>query len=442
MVSEELAKDPGTRRKTRETDKRSAPAERAAGHEVIQRAMEAKDSHRRDLEETSPWEQKALAAANAIRTRPRGPLESFVRAGGAFPIVMLACSRPHYLRESLKSLLAVRGVDRRHILVAQDGKQVDVAGVVREAGIELVQSHHPPAPTRRDPSVPIALHYKFALKKAFERYPTAPGIIIVEEDLTFSPDFYEYFSHSVPALDHDDSIMLLSAWNDNGFRDVSRDPAALHRTSFFPGLGWLLTRRLYDELIIKWPSQHWDHWLRSPDQHKGRDCVFPEVPRTFHGGVKGSFMNQETHDRYFDRIAHQRDPAFSWDDAQLWLGLPPYLVATKFVYEAWTLSQITAPSPIARTGQTVTWTQEEEPSTAVFWLRPTNKQDWERLAQFYGLWHERDRSAHKKMLRFWRHGRRTILIDYGISPYKTRKQPDAPVITAAELLQLESDKQR
>ena len=36
------------------------------------------------------------------------------------------------------------------------------------------------------------------------------------------------------------------------------------RTEFFPGLGWLLPRRLYlGELEAKWPTAHWDHWLRS-----------------------------------------------------------------------------------------------------------------------------------------------------------------------------------
>ncbi|CAM9884505.1 unnamed protein product, partial [Sphacelaria rigidula] len=47
---------------------------------------------------------------------------------------------------------------------------------------------------------------------------------------------------------------------------------------FFPGLGWLMTKELYQgELRQKWPNSHWDHWLRDPKQHNWRECVYPEV---------------------------------------------------------------------------------------------------------------------------------------------------------------------
>jgi hypothetical protein len=56
------------------------------------------------------------------------------------------------------------------------------------------------------------------------------------------------------------------------------DTSALCRTGFFPGLGWLLTRQLWEtELSQKWPSEHWDHWMREQEQHKGREAVYPEV---------------------------------------------------------------------------------------------------------------------------------------------------------------------
>ena len=52
--------------------------------------------------------------------------------------------------------------------------------------------------------------------------------------------------------------MALSAWNDNGLKGRVRSRSALRRTDYFPGLGWLLTRRLWeDELKAQWPTQHW-----------------------------------------------------------------------------------------------------------------------------------------------------------------------------------------
>lgn len=80
----------------------------------------------------------------------------------------------------------------------------------------------------------------------------------------------------------------------------------IFRSSFFIGLGWLLQKKtwkvlnssgcsgvmLLQELEPRWPSTHWDHWMREVGtsaflqhlmyaiqdaQRKGRDCLFPEV---------------------------------------------------------------------------------------------------------------------------------------------------------------------
>ena len=105
----------------------------------------------------------------------------------------------------------------------------------------------------------------------FELYPHAPGIVVVEDDLLFSPDFLEYFEAVGPLLDVDDTAFVVSSWNDNGYKGKVDDPYALLRTEFFPGLGWLLPRKLYKgELESKWPTNHWDHWLRSLEINKGR----------------------------------------------------------------------------------------------------------------------------------------------------------------------------
>jgi alpha-1,3-mannosyl-glycoprotein beta-1,2-N-acetylglucosaminyltransferase len=41
-------------------------------------------------------------------------------------------------------------------------------------------------------------------------------VIIVEDDLEFSPDFFEYFEATLPLLKSDPSLWCVSAWNDNG----------------------------------------------------------------------------------------------------------------------------------------------------------------------------------------------------------------------------------
>lgn len=76
--------------------------------------------------------------------------------------------------------------------------------------------------------------------------------------------------------------MCVSAWNDNGKRELInlKRPELLHRTDFFPGLGWLMLKSLWLELCGKWPRAFWDDWIRQPAQRKDRACIRPEIART------------------------------------------------------------------------------------------------------------------------------------------------------------------
>jgi len=38
------------------------------------------------------------------------------------------------------------------------------------------------------------------------------------------------------------------------------------------------------ELAASWPDTHWDHWMRDPIRHRGRDIVIPEINRNYHAG--------------------------------------------------------------------------------------------------------------------------------------------------------------
>ena len=41
---------------------------------------------------------------------------------------------------------------------------------------------------------------------------------MLEEDLIVSPDFLNYFHYLLPLLKADDTLLTISAWNDNGIR--------------------------------------------------------------------------------------------------------------------------------------------------------------------------------------------------------------------------------
>lgn len=70
----------------------------------------------------------------------------------------------------------------------------------------------------------------------------------------------------------------------------------LYRTDFFPGLGWMIRKSLWEELKPKWPLGFWDDWMREEPQRKGRACIRPEIPRTRtfgrEGVSRGQFFDQ------------------------------------------------------------------------------------------------------------------------------------------------------
>ena len=100
----------------------------------------------------------------------------------------------------------------------------------------------------------ISEHFRFVLQTAFERF-NHTHLILQEDDLLPGRDFLVLFNRTQWLLDTDPSVWCISAWNDYCFRGVAQDPAAMLKTDFFPGLGWMLKRELWiEELRDVWPK--------------------------------------------------------------------------------------------------------------------------------------------------------------------------------------------
>ena len=119
------------------------------------------------------------------------------------------------------------------------------------------------------------------------------AIVVTEDDLMYSVDFFDYMCAANDFLADSkggDSPWTASAWNDNGFVGRVRNESAVRLTTFFPGLGWLLRREVWDGLRAEWPDDHWDHFIRERSSVARRPVIHPEVPRTYHAGSSGTFM--------------------------------------------------------------------------------------------------------------------------------------------------------
>ncbi|XP_052786511.1 alpha-1,3-mannosyl-glycoprotein 2-beta-N-acetylglucosaminyltransferase-like isoform X2 [Mya arenaria] len=214
------------------------------------------------------------------------------------PILMIACDRADAVSRSLDLVLKHRPDRKRFpVIVSQDcghqqtsdaiQKYVQDHGVVHIKQPDLGKVNVPWPQRKFEGYYKISRHYKWALNQIFHTFNHS-AVIIVEDDLDISPDFYEYFAATFRVLHQDSSLWCVSAWNDNGkLNMVKDDPELLHRTDFFPGLGWMFERKLWLELGPKWPDTFWDDWMRHPDQRQGRSCIRPELSRTSTFGKKG-----------------------------------------------------------------------------------------------------------------------------------------------------------
>jgi len=261
------------------------------------------------------------------------------------PVVVFAFNRPTVSR-CLDLLLQYRpsaggSGPKFPIVVSQDGDHEETTSVINKYSDQITHLRHPTVDVKLDAKqkkflgyYKLSSHYKWALDKVFEVFPDASAVIIVEDDLDVSPDFFSYFSASLPILEGDPSLMCVSAWNDNGkLQNIDKSAVTrLYRTDFFPGLGWMLTRNLWqDELSVKWPAAFWDDWLRAPEQRQGRSCIRPEISRTRTFGKKGV-----SHGQFYEK--HLKFIILNSENVD-WLSTPlGYL--TKDVYDGTFLQEV------------------------------------------------------------------------------------------------------
>lgn len=251
---------------------------------------------------------RPAAASAAAPTAARKTLEP---GEERVAVVVFCYNRPEYLERTLTTVLHYLP-PHYTLIVSQDDRDEALALMVQNNfSSRVVFWQHFPRPEVGEPGPGgllmthdgrvvsrgmasyhyIARHYGWALQRVFDQLHFDRAIIL-EEDLEIAPDFFAYMDAGYRAMQADPSIWLVSAWNDNGQAQFARDPNLVHRTNFFPGLGWLMTKQLWGELGPKWPEAYWDDWMREPAQRKGRDTLYPEVCRTYTFGAKGASSGQ------------------------------------------------------------------------------------------------------------------------------------------------------
>ncbi|XP_061192608.1 protein O-linked-mannose beta-1,2-N-acetylglucosaminyltransferase 1-like [Saccostrea echinata] len=332
-------------------------------------------------------------------------------------ITVIASNRPQYMYRMLIRLLSTAGVKPEMITVFIDGFFEEPLEVTRLLGLRGIQ--HTPLGKK---NARVSQHYKASLTSTFDLHPSALYTIVIEEDLDVSPDFFNYFSQTIHLMEKDDTLYCISAWNDQGYSHSCKEPSLLYRVETMPGLGWLLKKKLFKtELEKQWPSPDkqwdWDMWMRLPTMRKGRECIIPDISRTYHFGSKGLNMNPYFQEVYFKKHSILNESNVILKDLDR---------MTSEKYEELI-------NEILKTAKVVDHTKDpcdsslipkNQDTVHVLYIQmqhPTDFTTWKQLAKCYHLWDLDVRGLHKSMWRLYLNGTPVMLVGVPHSPYHTHK---------------------
>ncbi|XP_074525107.1 protein O-linked-mannose beta-1,2-N-acetylglucosaminyltransferase 1-like [Halichoeres trimaculatus] len=333
------------------------------------------------------------------------------------PVAVIAGNRPNYLYRMLRSLLSAHGVNPQMITVFIDGYYEEPMDVVELFGLKGVQ--HTPISIK---NARVSQHYKASLTASFNLHPDASFAIVLEEDLDISIDFFSFLSQTIHLLDQDDSLYCISAWNDQGYEHTAEDPALLYRVESMPGLGWVLKKSLYkDELEPKWPTPEklwdWDMWMRMPEQRKGRECIIPDVSRSYHFGIIGLNMNGYFHEVYFKKHKFNTVPNVQLRNVDS---------LKKDAYEGEIQNLLKEAEVLDHTKNPCedSFLPDSEGKSYVMFIKMETESDtstWTELAKCLHVWDLDVRGYHRGLWRLFRKRNHVLVVAVPISPYSVKK---------------------
>nr|XP_058945597.1 protein O-linked-mannose beta-1,2-N-acetylglucosaminyltransferase 1-like [Pocillopora verrucosa] len=330
------------------------------------------------------------------------------------PLLIMASNRPYYLYRMLKTLRQVQGLNHTMVTVFIDGFFEEPALLAGLYGLNVDQQAGVSERRAR-----ISQHYKRSLTASFARHADASVVVILEEDLDVSPDILTFFNQLLPVLENDDSLYCISAWNDQGYTHAVKDPAMTYRVETMPGLGWVLERKLYkEELEPQWPGPDvmwdWDMWVRSPQVRKGRECIIPDISRTYHFGARGLNVNPYMQRTYFSARALNTEPNVTLN-VDIMYKERYEKELQRLLRKAVVLDH--SRTPCTNPNDFIPLTKNK---IYVFYIRMDSINDfttWSNVANCLKIWDLDPRGFHKRLWRLWLKDNHVLIVGCPVSPY-------------------------
>lgn len=200
------------------------------------------------------------------------------------PVVVTAGTRQPYLYHTLTTILTAPGVEPQNILVVLGDELQSAAQLLL-----LLNVAHVAVPVGGDTNEQLFRFYRNVFRLVAQRFPDAPYVIMLDEDVEISPDFFSFMSQTLPLLQTDHSLSCVNGHAAEGFSGLAHDATRVFRGSVQVEWGYGVTLDFVREALSLWKTTGqntllYDFWLYINVQ-KGRECIFPEVSRTRHFGM-------------------------------------------------------------------------------------------------------------------------------------------------------------
>jgi hypothetical protein len=250
-------------------------------------------------------------------------------------LVIMTHNRVDHLKRTLTSVLNARNVDKFQIIISMDSPTMfgeirsAVASVLINSSITVRFFEHEIPFAGKFPGVAgCTRHVGSILRRVFET-EIFENIILLEDDLLVSPDFFDYFSR-VGGLLHpnnpaSDGLFCVSAWNDHAFENSNFvfDESQVIRTNWYPGLGVMFNKSVWiDYWKTEWPfwdAPDWNHdqWIRNESSMRDKDCIAPQVPRTHHFSTEGLHVDAASQKLYDRMVLAKGEVAISEESIRI-----------------------------------------------------------------------------------------------------------------------------
>lgn len=214
------------------------------------------------------------------------------------PIVIIAGMNQNALVRTMETTVMQPGVKLENIIVSWDVKFPEYAELADLFGFKNI-------------SIPSSTSYTDLMMKSMEMiasmFQTASYLIVLEEELVLSPDFMLFLAQCSQALEVDETLIGVSAFNYNGFENTSSNNGLIYRVEEFPGLGFMLKMSVYkqrikDNLKSCCNVRAWLSWSLPPSNNsEENDMLVPDVSRVYRFPYEGVGEDEQYLSTLFNR---------------------------------------------------------------------------------------------------------------------------------------------